>query len=361
LRLLAESGGVALRAVPEIVAISLRSLQMAPLVLRERSGLAQRLATHELDPRPIFIIGHYRSGTTYLHNLLGCDAALAYPSTFQVFFPEVFLGAEDMLGPIFRKTLPARRPFDHVRLDPDLPHEDEFALGNASRYSFYHGLCFPKRMRRHFERGVLLVDPPDREAWKHLYRQFLTKVSLQAQGRPLVLKNPAHSARIELLLEMFPEARFIHIYRNPFAVYLSTTHFFRTFISVYGFQRVSEPELQELVWYVYEQLMGRLFADIPRIPAGQLTQVCYEHLLGAELPQLEAIYAALGLDGFDAARPAFAAHVAEQTEFRTNAHALDDATRRRIVQHWGFALDRLGYDESAPLTSGPSRQDPGNP
>ena len=47
-------------------------------------------------------------------------------------------------------------------------------------------------------------------------------------GRPLVLKSPPHTARIRLLLEMFPEARFVHIHRHPYQVFRSCRHYHDT-------------------------------------------------------------------------------------------------------------------------------------
>ena len=31
----------------------------------------------------------------------------------------------------------------------------------------------------------------------------------------IVLKSPAHTARVRVLLELFPKARFVHIIRDP--------------------------------------------------------------------------------------------------------------------------------------------------
>jgi hypothetical protein len=354
LGLLADGGAILAKRYRDVLEIVLRGLQSAPLSIRERRAFAESLRVHHIHPRPIFIIGHFRSGTTYLHDLLVRDSNFAYPTTFQVFFPGVCLSARELLEPAFKRSLPERRCADDVRLDSAAPHEDEFALGFTSRYSFYHGLYFPRKLQQHFERAVLLPDPRDRSAWKEHYRAFLTKVSLQGQGLPLVLKNPAHSARIPLLLEMFPEARFVHIQRNPFAVYLSTLHLYRTFIDNYAFHELGSAELQEAVLSIYEQLMRRLFEDLPRIPEGQLAQVCYEDLLEDGISALEGVYTQLGLDDFARVRDHFSAHISAQKEFRTNGHRLDEDTRAKVWKRWEFAFARLGYDRRSALSSRPA-------
>ena len=43
--------------------------------------------------RPLFILGHYRTGTTHLHNLLSLDPRRAFPDYFQVSFPLTFSSA----------------------------------------------------------------------------------------------------------------------------------------------------------------------------------------------------------------------------------------------------------------------------
>ena len=43
---------------------------------------------------------------------------------------------------------------------------------------------------------------------------------------PPSFQSPAHTARLKLLHELFPEAKFIHISRNPFEVYQSTSKLF---------------------------------------------------------------------------------------------------------------------------------------
>jgi hypothetical protein len=326
-----------------------------PLALRETRLCAAQLREHRVDPRPLFIIGHFRSGTTLLHDLLAHDERFVYPTTFQVFFPRVFRTAQELLKPAFERSLPPHRHGDHVPLTVDGPHEDEFALGQLSPLGFYHALYFPTRARELFARSVFLESDSDRTEWRKLYTHFLAKVSLEGGGRPLLIKNPAHSGRIPLLLEMFPEARFVHIYRNPFAVYLSSVQFFRRFVDTYAYQRISDADLRELVLHVYQRLMARLFDDLARIPNGQLTRVCYEDLLADPVASVDRAMRGLGLDPTETLRDASAQAASDQRAFKTNTHLLDAGTREVVRERWGFALERLGYDPEAPYATGPIR------
>ena len=355
-RLLAQAGTIERSRLADVGKISLRSLQAVPLALREAGRCAAELREHRVDPSPLFIVGHFRSGTTLLHDLLARDERFTYPTTFQVFFPRVFHTAKALLKPAFERSLPPHRHGDHVPLWVDGPHEDEFAMGQLSPLAFYHALYFPKRARELFARSVFLEDPADRAAWKQLYTQFLAKVSLEGGGRSLLVKNPAHTGRVPLLLESFPGARFVHIYRNPFGVYLSSSSFFRRFVETYAFQRIDDRELRELVLHVYQQLMTRWFDELDRIPSGQLTHVCYEDLVTDPVRTVERTYAALGLATTDALREASRQAAAAQATFKTNTHRLDSSTRHAVGERWRFAFDQLGYDPDGSHTSGPSRR-----
>lgn len=353
-QLLMQAGAIEPHTLASIAKISLRSLQGVPLSLREGRLSAARLREHRVDPRPLFIVGHFRSGTTLLHDLLAHDRTFVYPTTFQVFFPQLFLTAKELLLPAFERSLPPHRHGDHVPLTVDGPHEDEFALGQLSPLGFYHALYFPGRARELFDRSVFLEAESDRAEWQRLYTRFLAKVSLEGAGRPLLIKNPAHTGRIPLLLELFPKARFIHIYRNPFAVFLSSSSFFRRFVDTYAFQRISDKELRELLLYVYQRLMTRLFDDLARIPNGQLAQVCYEQLVADPVTAIETSYRALDLDLTGTLREATLQAARAQSEFKTNTHVLDASSRRAVRERWGFALERLGYDPEAPHSAGPA-------
>jgi len=56
-------------------------------------------------------------------------------------------------------------------------------------------------------------------ALEETFLHFLQTLTFK-DTRRLVLKSPPHSCRIGVLLEMFPKARFIHIVRDPYLVFL---------------------------------------------------------------------------------------------------------------------------------------------
>lgn len=80
-------------------------------------------------------------------------------------------------------------------------------------------------------------------------------------GKQLLLKTPAHSGRIPMLLKMFPNTRFIHIYRNPFLVISSTLKFMDRFLHLLALQRHDWESVRQACLVRYQLLMERLLRD----------------------------------------------------------------------------------------------------
>src|SRR4029078_2717757 len=96
-------------------------------------------------PPPLFVLGHWRSGTTHLHYLLALDDRFACPSLYQVFFPHTFLSTE---GGGFSRLpgflLPEHRAYDNVKQDLTVPCEDEFAMCVWGLMTPYLSGVFPR-------------------------------------------------------------------------------------------------------------------------------------------------------------------------------------------------------------------------
>ena len=116
--------------IPRILYSLLLSGIMSPLNLWESIKFGRKVRETKIDKYPLFIIGHWRSGTTYLHNVLSQNRNFAYPTTFQTVTPAVFIRFEKLIKPIVEASLPPTRPEDNVPLGADLPQEEEYAMGN---------------------------------------------------------------------------------------------------------------------------------------------------------------------------------------------------------------------------------------
>src|SRR5690606_27408366 len=106
------------------------SLVAEPFRWFERLLYDRRLKRTALPESPVFIFGHWRSGTTLLHNAMCQDPQFAFVNTYQSMFPNQFFGSRWLFGTFMRWFIPSTRPADNTPLAPELPQEEEIALGN---------------------------------------------------------------------------------------------------------------------------------------------------------------------------------------------------------------------------------------
>src|ERR1700680_1544342 len=68
-RILSRHGGLSPRSYVQVALLCASALLRWPCYKIEALRTARRIAAVSFDPPPVFIVGHWRSGTTFLHNL----------------------------------------------------------------------------------------------------------------------------------------------------------------------------------------------------------------------------------------------------------------------------------------------------
>ena len=227
LQLLSNSKGIDWEYLPRILVVLFTTFLTIPLRIYEQIRYGKIIKNTEIHPSPIFIIGHWRTGTTHLHNILCQDKQFGYVTNFQAMSPGFFLMGDKRIKKLLAgitKKRTTTRIIDNIPLTLDGPQEEDFAIANTSPYSFLHLYTFPQQAPFYFERYVLFNDLSESvfAKWKEIYLTILRKATIRFGGKRLIIKNPANSGRIKTLLKLFPDARFIHIYRNPYNVFRST-------------------------------------------------------------------------------------------------------------------------------------------
>lgn len=343
--LLRDSGGIAPRHWPRAALITIASPLWAPLRWAERIVYGGTLAALDIRQPPLFVVGHWRTGTTHLHNLLSHDPRLAFISTFQTLAPSSFLLGRHTLRPLVARSMPKTRPMDNMALSADLPQEEEFAMCNVTPHSFYVGWYFPRRIRALFDKYVVFqdADPAMVREWEAHYLELLKKATLLHGDKRLVLKNPANTGRIPQLLHLFPDAKFVHIRRNPYEVFKSTVNLHLATYATIGFQEVPRETVEENVLAMHAALTRRYFETRDQIPAGNLVEIAYEDLEARPVAVLGDLYARLGLEGWEEARPRIEAYLATQAHYEKNRFTMRAADIARVEARLGFALDAWGY------------------
>jgi len=314
-------------------------------VLRERFLHGKAIEEQRIEGGPVFVVGHWRSGTTFLHNLLSLDPRFGTISFSESAMPLDYLSRFRPAHDVMRWLMPRTRGVDAVEIGIDTPQEEEMALAAIGDVSFYLCFYFPRRLEEFFRKSVLLegLSPLEIERLREHYRFLARKVAYAQRGERVLFKNPACTTRLRFLKETFPEARFVHIVRDPFAVYPSMLKLWMRLLEAFSWQDPSGIDFAETTLSIYERTMGRYLEEREGIPREDLHEVRFEDLESDPWAVLSGIYEALGIDWSEEAREAVGSYLEAHADYRKNAHELDAETRSRIAERWGFALEEWGY------------------
>jgi len=339
--------------IPMALAVSVASIFNSCAAVIQRARFGRAVERTEIDQPPLFIIGHWRTGTTLLHELMVLDDQFVSPTTYQCMAPDHFLVTQGFVTRWLRFLLPENRPMDGMRLRWDLPQEDEFALCGMGLPSLYAGWAFPGRSRdadRYTD--VSEMSDEDAQRWKAAMLRFLRGVTL-SDGRRLVLKSPTHTARLAALQDMFAGASFIHMVRDPYAVFPSTVAAWRRMAEAFGLQTGCRADLEDHVLRVFERMYRRFEEDRAQMDPGRVLDVRYEDLVADPVAVMNRIYRRFGLLDFERVCPAINEYFEKAGGYRTNRYEPSPELRRRITERWAGYAQRYGYDLDPPASPEP--------
>lgn len=331
---------------PKALYVTVMILLTTPLRIIETMSCNKKFE-HTAVHKPIFIIGHWRSGTTFFHYLMGNDKNLGYTSTMTTLDPSIFLKYDKLLKKIVANTLPSKRPMDNLEMQADLPYEEEYAIANLNPGSFYHAWYFPKSIEYYFSKYVLYddVSPQVIDEWKQVYSFFLKKLTYKHNGRQVMLKSLVNTAKIKYILELYPDAKFIHLYRNPYEVYMSTWELYKSILPIFSFQHVDIEEFDTSILHIYKGLYTKFLKEKHLIPPENLVEIRYEDFISSPLQTMQHVYSHLKIPGFENAKPAFQQYIEKHAKYKRNNHMITDDIKNKVYDAWQFCFKEFGYDK----------------
>jgi hypothetical protein len=257
-------------------------------------------------------------------------------------FPNLFLMMEGIQEQLI-KILPKRA--DNMSITAHNPQEEEYALCALSPHSYYHCFMFPQQQQALFDKYLLLhgLEASEYEQMKCLYLAFLKKLSYANGHKQLLLKNPVNTARIRFLLELFPDAKFIHISRNPFEIYASSVKLFQNIFEQFALQTYSKHQIEAFVLKNYKEMMANYLNDRHLIPAGNLIEIKFEDFKQAPLDQLRKIYTELQLPNFTEVEGKFQSYLATVQDYEQNSYKFSPEVIEVVKQNWAFAFEAWNY------------------
>ena len=243
-------------------------------------------------PKPVFITGLPRTGTTLLHGLLAQDQELfAAPLTWEVIYPSPAQGntrqriektERDLKW--FDRLVPAFRPIHPV--SADLPQEC-VAIMSHTFISEEFDTMFD------LPEYQLWLEEQDQRPVYAAHKQFLQHLCTGSRERRFVVKAPAHLHSLEAILAVYPDAQIIHTYRNPIKVVPSLANLTFTLKSAFS-DSVDPLQLGPSVLRYCERNLRRFFASRKRLQRSLCTDVSYAELVRDPISVVGQIYTELG-------------------------------------------------------------------
>jgi hypothetical protein len=299
---------------------------------------------------PVFILGHWRSGTTLLHNLLTQDPTAAFVTTYHAVFPNN-LKSQWLFRPLMQMMMPDVRPGDNLKLAVQFPQEDEYALSNITHRSYYHVFYFPGSYKEYYRDYVRFenASPELIDQWTNTYRNIVMRAVMISAGNRPVLKNPVNSGRIRNLTQLFPEAKYLFIMRNPVVTYLSSKKFFCQLYPTLNLEEFSTEQINKMLLDVYVMLLSDYLAHRSLISQENLIEIRYEEFELNPMYHLEKIYERFHLGDFTAVAPQFQAYLHTQKDHKMQGYKIKRKELDLVLEKLGFAMRKWNYDVPAEL------------
>jgi hypothetical protein len=189
--------------------------RMAGTHLRVEQALRERPeVAHTRLPTPVFVLGIFRSGTTILHRLLGEDPENRTLPHWESFDPtprpegpgraQVTLSRFLKMADVISPNIKAIHPMDAFQTD-------------ECRGMFTNVFRTPQLNVQYRVNGYVdwLFEQDATIAYRHHRRQLQLAYHQRPYGKRFVLKDPTHTFFVDAILEVFPDARFLFIHRDP--------------------------------------------------------------------------------------------------------------------------------------------------
>jgi omega-hydroxy-beta-dihydromenaquinone-9 sulfotransferase len=338
----------AIRALhPEPIARGLElRFYLAGGMLSALGKLQERLYRHELGELiltpPLFLVGHWRSGTTLLHELLALDDQFSAPSTYACFNPHHFLLARHRALPQNALT----RPTGDIAVSAASPQEEEFALLCMGATSPYEAFMFPSALHQ-FEAlcDPGLFDNAHQLRWDRAITWILKATAcVSGAGKRLLVKSPPNSFRVSRLDALFPGAAFVRLVREPCAVFASTLMLWRTMWERYALaEPLARDVLIERILQTRIALERKLESALRTLPADRVMTLRYEDLVSDPCGMVELLYERLALGDPSSVLPKVSAYMARS---RLRPMPPAEEWRPLVEARWPQMFDEFGYARS---------------
>lgn len=346
------------------VGIGLQRTRLVEL-LKNRLRLQALLARHpEIEDEqivpPVIILGLPRTGTTMLQRLLSTDPRFIPTRWYEVRFPVPdpdwdFVEAHDARIPRAQAEVAAMIEADPEvlaihPLDALAPDEDLMLLENAFLSSVPGSQANLPSYNAFYERDDGRISTREHRRMLQLLQWQRRRAGNAVDGKPWLLKAPAHMFIFEAMRATYPGARFILSHRDPLACIPSISSLYQSFWRVSS-DSADPAECGRYTAHYYGAALDRTIAAARQEPE-RFLDLEYEDLMKRQDEVLERIYAFLGWPIGPETRAGFARWRAENPRDRRKPHhyRIEDfgLTRAGLAAAYAAYRASRGYDRGDP-------------
>ncbi len=340
---------IAKNKITKVVSIILATWISLPLRWIQNIYLIpKKIRYKKIKTDPIFIIGHWRSGTTHLHYLMYKDEKFITLEAFQAFFYRIAFVSKGFIRPLLNKLMPLKRPQDNVEINAYAPTEEEHPLTNITEKSGMQSFFFPKNWA-YFNSYNLFENISQNKInrWLKTYNKLLLQIEwFNKKNKQLLLKNPHNTARIAELIKHYPSAKFIYIHRNPYDVFQSMLHLYNKTIKSQFLQHCSDEEIKARIIECYKKTINYYIERKKQIPKSQLIEVSYDQLSNEPIYVIKRIYEELKIDGFDKVEPKIIDYLNSIGNYQKNKfETISEHDLKLINESWDFSFKKWAYEK----------------
>ena len=170
------------------------------------------------------------------------------------------------------------------------------------------------------------------------------RVELRHGGTQYLSKNPPHTGRLKALTELFPNAKYVYLIRNPYTVFESTRNFFLNTIRPLELHSIPVEQMEQNILRNYVELYRAYKEQKQYVSTENIFEVKFEDIEQDALGITEAIYRQLRIPGWEEARPAIEAYIGRKKGYKKNHYEYEPRTIQLVNEHWGPILDEWGYE-----------------